>query len=99
LQTHTKKNNINKPDTAELSVAKPETIEYTLWELMAPVTYVAEYSISGINGRRSPWSMTSHFPILGKRQGVELGMGGWEGEHPHRSRARGVGRVGKWERG
>jgi len=32
------------------------------------------------------------FPSVGECQGVELGVGGREGEHPYRSKGRGHGR-------
>jgi hypothetical protein len=31
------------------------------------------------------------FPRVGECQGDEVGVGGWEGEHPHRSRGKGMG--------
>ena len=30
-------------------------------------------------------------PSVGECQGGKAGVGGWEGEHPHRSRGRGIG--------
>jgi hypothetical protein len=41
-------------------------------------------------------------PSVGECQSGEVGVGGWVGEHPHRSRGRGYGLGsfgGDWERG
>lgn len=45
---------------------------------MAPATYMA---LSGINRKRHPWSVKTRFPNVGDCQGVEVRVGGWEGEH------------------
>ena len=47
--------------------------------------------------------MKAGFPSVGEYQGREAGVGGWVGEHPHRSRGRadGIGVFGRgnWEWG
>ena len=37
--------------------------------------------------------MKAQCPSVGKCQGREAGVGGWVGEHPYRSRGRGMDRV------
>jgi len=53
-------------------------------------------ALSSINKRQRRWSCEGSFPSLGKCQGIELGVGGWEWEHPYRDRRR---REWVWERG
>jgi len=50
-------------------------------------------------GREALGPVKVHFPSVGECQGLDVGMGGWEGEHPHRRRGRGYGRGGNQERG
>ena len=62
---------------------------------MAPDAYVTEDDLVG-----HQWEERSLvlMPSVGECQGGEVGMGGWVGEHPHRSRDRGVCR-GKTRKG
>jgi len=39
------------------------------------------------------------FPSVRECQGIDVAMGGWEGQHPHKGRGRGDGRERNWERG
>jgi hypothetical protein len=54
LQPHRRNDNINQPDPPELPGTKPPTKEYT-WKdpWLQPQQRIA---LSGINGRRVPWS-------------------------------------------
>jgi len=56
-------------------------------------------ALSGINRRGSPCLLKACFPSVGECQSVEVGVGGVEGKHPHRSREREHGRGEKQERG
>jgi hypothetical protein len=47
-------------------------------------------TLSGINGRRGPWSYEGMMPQFRGMPG-QGGGSGWVGEHPHRSRGRGDG--------
>jgi hypothetical protein len=52
-------------------------------------------ALSGINMRIIPWSCKGFIPqCRGMPEQCVVGVGGWEGEHPHRRRERGNG--GKW---
>jgi hypothetical protein len=51
-------------------------------------------ALSGINGRRGPWSYEG---FLVTSEGREVGVGGWE-EHSSRSRGRGDG-IGNFQEG
>jgi len=48
-------------------------------------------ALSGINRKRSPGPIKAHFSIVGELHGIEVGVGRWEGEHPHRSSGRRMG--------
>jgi len=48
--------------------------------------------------RKSPWSCEGSFPQYRGCQSSEVGVSGWEGAHPHKSRGRGTG-VGKQGKG
>ena len=54
--------------------------------------------MSDINGRIGPWSCESSMPQCREYEGGEAGVGvyGWVGVHPHRSRRRGDGIEGFW---
>ena len=40
-------------------------------------------------GREGLGTVKAHFSSVGECMGIEVGVGGWEEEHPHRSRGRG----------
>jgi hypothetical protein len=46
-------------------------------------------ALSGISGRRGPWSCEGSRTSIGEFKGREAGVGWWLGEHPHRSGGRG----------
>jgi hypothetical protein len=41
-------------------------------------------ALSGINGKRGPWSYEGLMPYCRECQCGEVGVGGWVSEHPHR---------------
>jgi hypothetical protein len=45
-------------------------------------------ALSGINGRRGPWSYEGSIDAHRGIEGGEVGVGGWVEEHPHSSRGR-----------
>jgi len=59
-------------------------------------------TLSGINGRRGPWSCEGSVPQC-RKMPERGGLRDWvDREHPHRSRGRGLGWgfwTGNWERG
>jgi hypothetical protein len=71
---------------------------------MTPTAYAAEDGLvrSSI-GREALGPMKTQCLSVGEFQGGEVGVGGWVGEHPQRSRGRrdGIGCFwkGNWERG
>ena len=55
--------------------------------------------MSYINGRRGPWSYEGSIDAQCRGiEGGDVGVGGWVGEHPHRSRGRedGIGGFQEW---
>jgi hypothetical protein len=52
---------------------------------MAPAAYIAEIGIVCHQWEDRP------LVLVGKCQGGEVGVSRWVGEHPHRSRGRGMG--------
>ena len=55
-------------------------------------------ALLGISGRRGLRPVKARCPNVGGCQGREAGVGGWMGEHPHRSRVMGD-EIGGFQRG
>jgi len=68
----------------ELPGTKPPTKEYT-WREYIHVCSRGWHCLASI-GREALGPVKACFPNVGDCQGVQLGVGGWEEEHPHRSR-------------
>jgi len=90
LQPHRKNNNINQPEPLALPGTKLPTKEYT-WRNPCSISICSRgwHCLASIEGEVLG-SMKASFLGVGECQDVEVEVGGWEGEHPHRSRGRGV---------
>jgi len=49
------------------------------------------HCLTSIGGEAPFGPMKAHFPSVGEFLGVEVGVGAWVGEHPHRSKVKGNG--------
>lgn len=99
-----RKNYINQADHPELPGTKLPTKEGTMEGTMAQSAYVAEDALDWLQWEESSLGpVNAQCPIVRKCQDREAEVGGWVGEHTHRSRGRemeeGDSRGGFQERG
>jgi hypothetical protein len=96
VQPHRKNNNINQPDSPDLPRNEPPTKEYT-WRDPRLQLHM-QVHMSGINGRRGPWSCEGSMPQWGGRSGwvggwgstlIEEEEGRWERRFPERKMEKG----------
>ena len=90
MQPHRKNNNINQPEPSELPGTKPSTTEYTWRDFWFQLHMYQRMALSGINAKKGLWSCDIvSMPQCREIEDVEVDVGGWVGEHPHRSKGQG----------
>ena len=92
MQPHRKNNNVNQ---SGLPLSKLPTKEYT-WR--NPWLQQHMQHRMALMGEEALGPVKTQCPSVGEYEGGEVGLGGWVGTHPHRSRGRGDAIGGFWGR-